>query len=111
MTVEQYEKRADEILERAKAQGQEDDFLFLTTFQRYLDHIAHLEELQKAIEEHGMMVTKEYVKKRANLYVNPAMQTYNSTAQAADKTAALLIKLITPASTESSGGDEFDNFN
>lgn len=110
MSTAQYNRLAKDIIEKAKAAGKDDDFLFLTTLQRYLDHITHLEELQEAIEANGTMVTKEYVKGRGNLYVNPAVQCFNSTAQAADKTAALLMKLVAPALSDSSGGDAFDNF-
>ena len=104
------ENQAEEILEKAKEMGIEHSFMFATTFKRYQEHIAHLEELQKAVEEEGMIVTKEYVKGRANIYVNPAVSAYNQTANAADKTAQLLMKYIVVSPSESEAGDEFDNF-
>ena len=104
-------KQAAEILKRAEECGVENGFMFRTTFQRYLEHITHLEELQNAIKESGTMVTKEYVKGRGNLYVNPAITAYNQTAGAADKTAQLLLKyIVTPLNETAAGGDTFDRF-
>lgn len=103
--------QANEILEKARAKGVEHSFMFVTTFKRYQEHIAHLEELEKAIQENGTMVTKEYVKNRANLYVNPAVAAYNQTASAADKTAQLLLRyIVAPSSGSGEAGDEFDIF-
>lgn len=104
-------KQAQEILEKAEAKGVEHSYMFVTTFKRYQDHLAHLIELQKAIEKEGTMVTKEYVKNRANLYVNPAVAAYNQTASAADKTAQLLLRyIVQPLNDESGSGDSFDVF-
>jgi len=85
--------------------------MFVTTFKRYQEHIAHLADLEKAVKAEGTMVTKEYVKGRGNLYVNPAISAYNQTAGAADKTAQLLLKyIVAPLSAGGEAGDEFDLF-
>lgn len=103
--------QAREILEKAQEKGVEHSFMFITTFKRYQEHLAHLQELQVAIKEAGTMVTKEYVKGRANLYVNPAVSAYNQTANAADKTAQLLLKyIVAPLSGGGEAGDAFDVF-
>lgn len=103
-------EQAKEILEKATEKGVEHSFMFVTTFQRYKEHIQHLVELEKAIKKDGTMVTKEYVKGRKNLYVNPAINAYNSTAAAADKTAQLLIKCILAPLHDADGGTEKDDF-
>lgn len=103
--------QAKEILKKATARGVEHSFMFVTTFKRYQEHIAHLVALQKAIKDEGTMVTKEYVKGRANLYVNPAVAAYNQTAGAADKTAQLLLRyIVAPLNSADESGDEFDLF-
>ena len=103
--------QAREILKKATEKGVEHSFMFVTTFKRYQEHITHLAELQKAIIEEGTMVTKEYVKGRANLYVNPAVSAYNQTAGAADKTAQLLLRyIVQPLKDDSESGDSFDVF-
>ena len=109
-------EQAREILKKATEKGVEHSFMFVTTFERYMEHIKHLKELQKVIKEEGTMVTKEYVKGRANIYVNPAINAYNSTAGAADKTAQLLLKYIVAPLSGGGGddgggsGDAFDMF-
>ena len=104
--------RAKEILERATAKGVEHSFMFVTTFKRYQELITHLQELQKAISTDGLLVTKEYVKGRANIYVNPAVNAYNATAAAADRTAQLLLRcIVQPLKDENDdSGDAFDLF-
>jgi hypothetical protein len=53
-----------------------------------------LEELKKAIDEEGMIVSKEYVKGRKNLYSNPAVAEFNRTTDSANKTVSTLMKII-----------------
>ena len=86
--------QANEILERAEAKGVQTNFFFRTTFKRYQVQMQTLTELEKAIDEYGATVTKEYVKGRQNLVVNPAITEYNKTATAANGTVATLIKIV-----------------
>jgi len=103
--------QAMEILEKATAKGVEHSFMFVTAFKRYQELIGHLAELQKSISEDGLMVTKEYVKGRQNIYVHPAVNAYNATAAAADWTAQLLLRyIVQPLSNDGDEGDEFDVF-
>ena len=39
-------------------------------------------------------MTKEYVKGRANIYVNPAVTEYNKTTDSANRTVTTLMKII-----------------
>lgn len=104
-------EQAREILEKAKEKGVEHSYMFITTFKRYQEHIMHLVALEKSIKDDGLMVTKEYVKDRKNLYVNPAVAAYNQTSTCADRTAQLLLKyIVQPLSGGGETGDEFDLF-
>jgi len=87
-------KQAKEILEIAEKWNVEGNFFFSTTFKRYLEQINILSELEKAWKEEGATVSKEYVKGRKNLYVNPAITEYNKTSTAANNTVGTLIKII-----------------
>ena len=40
------------------------------------------------------LLTKEYVKGRANIYVNPAVTEYNKTTDSANRTVTTLMKII-----------------
>ena len=68
---------ARDLLEKADAFGLTDDYLFMTTFRRYTTQVALAEELQKSLEKDGVLVTKEYVKGRANIYTHPGINSYN----------------------------------
>ena len=86
--------KAQQILKIAEQYGVEKNFLFITTFKRYSIQLQILSELEKAIEEHGSMVEKEYVKGRKNLYTNPAINEYNKAVNSANKTVSTLMSII-----------------
>lgn len=93
-TIDDRQAQAAEILKLAESTGTKENFFFTTTFQRYLVQIKILEELEKEIEEEGTTVTKQYVKGRKNLYTNPAINAYNNTASAANKTVSTLLRIV-----------------
>lgn len=91
MTLQQ---QANEIIKIAEESGVQGNFFFLTTFKRYQVQLNILSELEKAMKEDGMLVSKEYVKGRKNLYSNPAVAEYNKTTDSANKTVATLMRII-----------------
>ena len=94
-----------EILTLAEQQGVRSNYFFRTTFERYQTQLEILEELEKALKEEGMLVSKEYVKGRKNLYTNPAVSEYNRTTDSANKTVSTLIRIIRSFSADE-GDDE-----
>lgn len=87
-------EQAQEIIRMAEETGVQTNFFFVTTFKRYQVQLSNLSELEKAIKENGTLVTKEYVKGRANIYVNPAVTEYNRTTDSANRTVTTLMKII-----------------
>lgn len=102
--------QAEEILAKAEARGVSSNFFFVTTFNRYQVQMKILADLEKAIEEHGATVTKEYVKGRENLVANPAITEYNKTATAANGTVSTLINIVKSISDDD-GGSKIKAFN
>lgn len=88
------QEQAEKILEIAKESGVQSNFFFRTTFERYITQLNALKKLKKTIDKEGTLVTKEYVKGRGNLYVNPALSEYNRTSDSANKTVSTLMKII-----------------
>lgn len=86
--------RADEIIRLAEESGVKDNYFFITTFERYQVQMSILENLKEVMEREGMLVTKEYVKGRQNLYSNPAVAEYNRTTDSANKTVSTLMRII-----------------
>ena len=103
MNKSKLENQAKEILRLAEESGVQSNYFFATTFDRYLVQLKILEELKKAIDDEGMLVSKEYVKGRKNLYTNPAVSDYNRTTDSANKTVSTLMRII-----KSFGVDESD---
>lgn len=99
-------EQAQEILKIAEESGVQSNFFFLTTFKRYQVQINILNNLEKTINEEGMIVKKEYVKGRKNVYSNPAVSEYNKTTDSANKTVSTLMKIIRTFNVSETAEDE-----
>lgn len=98
-------KQAAAILKAAESLNAQDNFLFVTTFERYLELLAVLDDLKKGIEEHGVQVTKEYVKGRGNVYSNPAINAYVHVTDSANKTVSTLKRILRDCEADDSDSD------
>lgn len=87
-------EQAREILRIAEESGVQSNFLFVTTFKRYQVQLKILSDLEKEISSGDVLVAKEYVKGRKNMYSNPAIADYNRTTDSANKTVATLMRII-----------------
>lgn len=103
------QEQATKLLEQAQERGVSSNFFFVTTFKRYQVQMKILSDLERAIEEYGATVTKEYVKGRQNLTANPAITEYNKTATAANGTVSTLINIIKTLTDEDAGGSKLQN--
>ena len=61
--------------------------------------------LKKGIEEHGVQVTKEYVKGRGNVYSNPAINAYVHVTDSANKTVSTLKRILRDCEADDSDSD------
>ena len=102
------QEQAAEILRLAKEYDVSNNFLFTTTFKRYVTQINVLENLSKTISQEDILVTKEYVKGRANIYVHPAVKEFNNTTNSANTTVKTLLSLIETAKQQKDAGDDVD---
>jgi len=101
-------EQAEEILQKAEAFGVDKNFFFITTFRRYMVQLKILNELETAIKNDGVLVTKEYVKGRKNVYSHPAIQDFNRTTDSANKTVSTLMKIISRFSGDDDSGSDED---
>ena len=99
-----------EMLENAERKGVSTNVFFKTTMERYVELLEHMKELQGVIKSEGPTISKEYVKGRKNLVVNPAYAEYNKAATAANQTVTTLINIISKLSEAEGGGgsESFD---
>lgn len=105
-SYEELQKKADEIEKIARENGGDKSFYFLTTFRHYRRLLQTCEDLSQQIEENSTVVTKEYVKGRQNLYINPAVAAYNSTVAIANKTTETLMRIIRDMGDEGTESDD-----
>lgn len=102
-------EKARELLELAQQANVEQNFFFLSTFKRYQVQLNILTQLEAEIKNAGVLVTKQYVKGRENVYTHPAVTDYNRTATAANQTVQTLLKIITTLAEHSIGDSIPDN--
>lgn len=102
-------EQAQEIIKIAEESGVQSNFFFLTTFKRYQVQLTILSELERDMKNEGMLVTKEYVRGRKNLYTNPAVAEYNKTTDSANKTVMALMRILKNFGVEDSGGGETED--
>lgn len=107
MINEDYKKQAKQIMKMAEENGVQGNFLFTTTFDRYLFLLENLENLKEQIKKEGMTVEKAYIKGEKNAYSSPSVRNYNSTCDLANKTVATLMKIIKSFNVDD-GNDEED---
>ena len=100
-------EQAEEIIKIAEGYNVDKNFFFITAFRRYMVQIKILNELETSLKDDGVLVTKEYVKGRQNLYSHPAIQDFNRTTDSANKTVATLMKII--KNFNSNDGDNEDD--
>ena len=108
MAKTKLDKQADEILRIAEESGAQSNFFFVTTFKRYQVQLKILTDLEESLKEHGMQVTKEYVKGRGNIYSNPAIADYNRTTDSANKTVATLMRILKNYGVDEASQEDVD---
>ena len=108
MSKDNYKKQAEQIMKIAEENGVQGNFLFTTTFDRYLFLLDNLEQLKETIKKEGMSVEKEYIKGEKNVYSSPSARNYNSTCDLANKTVSTLMKIIKSFNVEETSDENDD---
>ena len=101
-------EQAKEIIRIAEESGVQSNFFFLTTFKRYQVQLNILAELEQTMKDEGLLVTKEYVKGRKNLYSSPAVSEYNKTTDSANKTVQTLMRILSNFGIREESGNADD---
>lgn len=109
-TVSTFKREAKKFMALAKECGVDDNPLFVSTYERYLMQIEVLKKLSVSINEGDIFVQKEYSKGALNTYINPAVPEFNKTADAANKTAATMVRIISTLGVKAEKKDALDDF-
>ncbi len=90
---------AQQILDKAKERGLESNFLFKTTFERYLTQLEACEKIKRAQEEAP-----------DGAFDIRLIRLYNSTVSGANGTAATLVSIIKKLGTEGAQENKLREF-
>ena len=92
--IEEGKKQIKELRKRAQEMDVEQRLIFETTLDRYETLIEQVDKLRIEMEKSPTTISKEYVKGRENIVVNPIIGAYNQTVATANKTAETLTRIV-----------------
>ena len=82
------------LLKMAKRYGVEKNELFLTAVNQYVLQQQIIQQIRDEIATGTLLTSKEYVKGRENIYVNPLVKELPKHSDAANKTAGKMLDII-----------------
>lgn len=94
MAKKTFEQQENEIIKQAEEAGLQYNYFFVTTIDRYRTLRKISDKLKESLDTDGLLVEKEYVKGRKNLYSSPALADYTKICESMNRTAATAIKII-----------------
>lgn len=92
--MRQLKTTPEDLLKLAEDAGVADNYLFVTTFDRYQTQLKVLDKLKETIADAPVVVKKSYSQGKENIYTNPAITEYNRTTDSANKTVSTLMRII-----------------
>lgn len=84
----------DELMKLAKRFGLEDNEMFISCANQYDLQQKVISNIKKAIEDDDLVVSKEYVKNRTNVYANPLIKELPKHSDSANKTLGMMLDII-----------------
>lgn len=90
-------KKLTELIEMAETYGVSDNALLLSAIKQYELQLKIIDKIKKELNKSsgdGLLTSKEYVKGRENICVNPLIKELPKHSDSANKTAALILNII-----------------
>lgn len=87
-----------------------DNALFVAAAKTYAEQAALIAQMRENLKESGMTVTKEYVKGRENLCINPLVQELPKHVDSANRTLSTMLQIITDIGRKPEKADELTDF-
>lgn len=98
----------ESLIKMAQVYGVDKNSLFMAVLHQYDIQLRVIRQIEKVIGKSEVTVTKEYIKGAENSYLHPAVKDLPKHAEAANKTAALLLDIISKLGNKSA--DEFMDY-
>lgn len=104
-------KTIKELTAMAKLYQIQDNALLQKAIEQYSFQLEVIEKIKKQLKEkESLLTTKEYVKGRENISVNPLVKELPKHSDSANKTAALILSMIESLGKEPKQKRELDAF-
>ncbi len=84
----------DELLKMAKEYGVEKNALFVSAAKQYTVQMKIIDSIEKILSDADLIVSKEYVKSRENVYSHPLVKELPKHADSANRTLASMLDII-----------------
>ena len=81
-------------MKMAEEKGVSENALFLQTLKNYETLQLAIAKIDEIIKSDEVMVSKEYVKGRENIYLNPGIKELSKLVEASNKTLDKLLQII-----------------
>lgn len=109
-------KTLRELEKLAKSYGVQENALFKSAIEQYKIQLDVLKRIKSGIaksykENNSLLTTKEYVKGRENISINPLVKELPKHSDALNKTSAQIISIITNFGRPPQKSSELDDFN
>jgi len=99
------------LQELATEYSVEDNPLFTSTAKRYLVIQKTIAKIEKELANgDGLLTSKEYIKGRENIYVNPLLKELPKQADAANKTLSTMLDIIERLGEKKPPESKLDSF-
>lgn len=104
-------KTIKELTAMAELYQIQDNALLQKAIEQYSFQLEVIEKIKKQLKEKdSLLTTKEYVKGRENISVNPLVKELPKHSDSANKTAALILSMIESLGKEPKQKSELDAF-
>ena len=100
------------LMKMAKTYGVDKNALFVSAAHQYQVQQTVIEKIREQIDgETALVVGKEYVKDRENVYVHPLIKELPKHSESANRTAATMLSIIQTLGHEAAAGSKLTAFN
>ena len=84
----------DELMAMAVEYGVENNAMFISAAKQYAVQMRIIDSIEKILSEDELLVSKEYVKSRENVYSHPLVKELPKHADSANKTLGVMLEII-----------------
>lgn len=85
----------DELLKMAEEYGVSDNALFISAAKQYGVQMRIIDSIEKILSDGDLMVSKEYVRNRENVYSHPLVKELPKHSDSANRTLSTMLDIIT----------------